>query len=132
FILFVFFFSSRRRHTRFSRDWSQTCALPILYGSPIAEQRLHKGHLIEYLQIVDLFADANVFYRDLEFIRDTDNDAAFGSAVQLGDGQRRDVRSLGELAGLHDGVLTRAPVEYEQHLVGCLGYHLLHDTADLG
>src|SRR5690606_40278830 len=24
-----FFFSSRRRHTRFSRDWSQTCALPI-------------------------------------------------------------------------------------------------------
>src|SRR5256884_511566 len=25
-----FFFSSRRRHTRCSRDWSQTCALPIL------------------------------------------------------------------------------------------------------
>src|SRR5690606_41663856 len=24
-----FFFSSRRRHTRFSRDWVQTCALPI-------------------------------------------------------------------------------------------------------
>src|SRR5690606_40786150 len=28
-----FFFSSRRRHTRFSRDWSSTCALPILPGS---------------------------------------------------------------------------------------------------
>src|SRR5690606_17003639 len=26
-----FFFSSRRRHTRFSRDWSQTCALPISF-----------------------------------------------------------------------------------------------------
>src|SRR5690606_41020532 len=25
-----FFFSSRRRHTRFSRDWSSDCALPIL------------------------------------------------------------------------------------------------------
>src|SRR5690606_40696711 len=25
----IFFFSSRRRHTRFSRDWIQTCALPI-------------------------------------------------------------------------------------------------------
>src|SRR5216684_2190911 len=25
----VFFFSSRRRHTRCSRDWIQTCALPI-------------------------------------------------------------------------------------------------------
>src|SRR3990167_10519926 len=26
---FLFFFSSRRRHTRFDCDWSQTCALPI-------------------------------------------------------------------------------------------------------
>src|SRR5207245_5066247 len=25
----TFFFSSRRRHTRCYRDWSQTCALPI-------------------------------------------------------------------------------------------------------
>src|SRR5436305_4437342 len=25
-----FFFSSRRRHTRCGRDWSSTCALPIL------------------------------------------------------------------------------------------------------
>src|SRR5690606_27183084 len=28
------FFSSRRRHTRFSRDWSQTCALPISGHGP--------------------------------------------------------------------------------------------------
>src|SRR3712207_9101465 len=28
---FFFFFSSRRRHTRYWRDWSQTCALPILF-----------------------------------------------------------------------------------------------------
>src|SRR5215813_1510209 len=26
----LFFFSSRRRHTSCGRDWSQTCALPIL------------------------------------------------------------------------------------------------------
>src|SRR6266498_1135937 len=25
----IFFFSSRRRHTRCGRDWSKTCALPI-------------------------------------------------------------------------------------------------------
>src|SRR6202790_3616453 len=25
----LFFFSSRRRHTRYYSDWSQTCALPI-------------------------------------------------------------------------------------------------------
>src|SRR5687768_7088077 len=29
FFFFFFFFSSRRRHTRCSRDWVQTCALPI-------------------------------------------------------------------------------------------------------
>src|SRR5437868_9578947 len=28
-----FFFSSRRRHTRSKRDWSQTCALPIFLKS---------------------------------------------------------------------------------------------------
>src|SRR5690606_41057260 len=28
-VAFCFFFSSRRRHTRFSRDWSSDCALPI-------------------------------------------------------------------------------------------------------
>src|SRR5574337_1891104 len=27
--VFIFFFSSRRRHTRLSGDWIQTCALPI-------------------------------------------------------------------------------------------------------
>src|SRR2546430_13878370 len=31
-----FFFSSRRRHTRFDCDWSQTCALPISPASAIA------------------------------------------------------------------------------------------------
>src|SRR5690625_4780545 len=29
--MFFFFFSSRRRHTRWPRDWSSTCALPISY-----------------------------------------------------------------------------------------------------
>src|SRR5699024_11574743 len=31
-LLFSFFFSSRRRHTRSKRDWSSTCALPIFLG----------------------------------------------------------------------------------------------------
>src|SRR5215203_7526469 len=30
----IFFFSSRRRHTRYWRDWIQTCALPILDADP--------------------------------------------------------------------------------------------------
>src|SRR5699024_12533435 len=28
-MIYLFFFSSRRRHTRSKRDWSSTCALPI-------------------------------------------------------------------------------------------------------
>jgi len=31
-LLVFFFFSSRRRHTRYWRDWVQTCALPICEG----------------------------------------------------------------------------------------------------
>src|SRR2546430_17437001 len=31
---FVFFFSSRRRHTRFDCDWSSACALPIFSSTP--------------------------------------------------------------------------------------------------
>src|SRR3712207_4685447 len=30
------FFSSRRRHTRYWRDWSQTCALPISIDEAVA------------------------------------------------------------------------------------------------
>src|SRR5262249_57929554 len=29
----IFFFSSRRRHTRLVSDWSKTCALPIFQGT---------------------------------------------------------------------------------------------------
>src|SRR2546427_9711138 len=32
-----FFFSSRRRHTRFDCDWIQTCALPILTTTLVYE-----------------------------------------------------------------------------------------------
>src|SRR5207247_9713786 len=33
----IFFFSSRRRHTRSTRDWSSTCALPISLPRPVVE-----------------------------------------------------------------------------------------------
>src|SRR5476651_2786886 len=35
----AFLFSSRRRHTRYWRDWSQTCALPISRGPRRVEFR---------------------------------------------------------------------------------------------
>src|SRR5690606_41205853 len=39
FSLLFFFFSSRRRHTRFSRDWSSTCALPIFTKTARVDDR---------------------------------------------------------------------------------------------
>src|SRR2546426_12584603 len=43
----VFFFSSRRRHTRLQGDWIQTCALPILHTDQFnhapAQLFLHTG-----------------------------------------------------------------------------------------
>src|SRR3546814_4696939 len=40
YVLFVFFFSSRRRHTSFALVTGvQTCALPILSGYPLAHGR---------------------------------------------------------------------------------------------
>src|SRR6266849_10479041 len=40
-LVFFFFFSSRRRHTRSTRDWSQTCALPI-FGALLALMACHE------------------------------------------------------------------------------------------
>src|SRR3712207_7264579 len=41
----IFFFSSRRRHTRYWRDWSSECALPIYraYGDPTLRNFLLLG-----------------------------------------------------------------------------------------
>src|SRR5256885_13573690 len=41
----MFFFSSRRRHTRLQGDWSSTCALPICREvGPRTRGRSHGGH----------------------------------------------------------------------------------------
>src|SRR5690554_7309658 len=40
----LFFFSSRRRHTRCGRDWSSECALPIFWGySSAIVQRIERA-----------------------------------------------------------------------------------------
>src|SRR5690606_40004718 len=39
-IIFYFFFSSRRRHTRFSRDWSSDVCSSDLVGVEAARQRV--------------------------------------------------------------------------------------------
>src|SRR6478735_11759736 len=41
----LFFFSSRRRHTRLQGDWSQTCALPISLRAHAGEVAFPGGRL---------------------------------------------------------------------------------------
>src|SRR5256885_6761013 len=44
----LFFFSSRRRHTRLQGDWSSTCALPICYAITVHSKAIYAS-LIELL-----------------------------------------------------------------------------------
>src|SRR5687768_18330830 len=56
---FYFFFSGRRRHTRCSRDWSQTCALPIYGRGEVAVDRGH-DHDVDRRQGVELLPRRHV------------------------------------------------------------------------
>src|SRR3989449_1140595 len=53
-----FFFSSRRRHTRCSRDWSSDCALPILINVPELARNIYH-HWQRELQYANTYTDAN-------------------------------------------------------------------------
>src|SRR5690606_36155709 len=58
FSVFLFFFSSRRRHTRFSRDWSSdVCSSDLLQTTmePFVLLRQQDEHLLGRVQIIDLF-----------------------------------------------------------------------------
>src|SRR5690606_40441368 len=49
FVFCFFFFSSRRRHTRFSRDWSSdVCSSDLLYGLLFRNLHYLQLHLISY------------------------------------------------------------------------------------
>ena len=98
----------------------------------LLKQRFHEAPAVEELQVVDLFADADVFDRQVQFAGDREHDTAFGGAVELGHDEAGDVDELRELAGLLHGVLAGGAVEHEQDFVRRFGYLLLRDAHDLG
>src|SRR2546423_1351803 len=73
--------------------------------------RLHRH------QVVGLLADTEELHRELELVRDRQDSPALRGAMELGDDDAGDLRGLGELPRLHDGVLARRAVEDEEHLV---------------
>ena len=108
-----------------SRPYS---SLPVLF----CKQRLDEAAAVEELEVVDLFADADVFDRQVQFAGDREHDAAFRGAVELGHDEAGDIDELRELAGLLHGVLAGGAVEHEQHFVRRFGNLLLGDAHDLG
>src|SRR5690606_40515452 len=63
----VFFFSSRRRHTRFSRDWSSDVALPIFGARELAPVATIVGAFVFGFAIVLAGGCATgTFYRSSE------------------------------------------------------------------
>ena len=68
------------------------------------EKTIHKGLAVEDLQVVDAFADADIFDRNLELVGDADDHATLGGAVELGQSQSVDFSGGSELLGLFDGV----------------------------
>src|SRR5256885_12536853 len=72
----IFFFSSRRRHTRLQGDWSSTCALPIsfrrlkhktqVFFSPTGDHyRTRLTHTLEVSQIARTIAKVLRLHEEL-------------------------------------------------------------------
>ena len=109
-----------------------TAGGPSALAGAVAEERLDELFAVEYAQLVDAFSDADVTDRDVELVADADYHAAFGCAVEFGDGERSDLRRLRELPGLLESVLSGRAVQHEHHLVRRAGNYLAHDVADFG
>lgn len=58
------------------------CLLPVVW-----EKGVYKFDAVENLQLIDAFANTNVFDWDLELIGDADNNTAFGRSIQFRDCQ---------------------------------------------
>ena len=94
-----------------------------------SEKRFHKFFLVEHLEVIDAFTEADIFYRDFELVGDTYHHAAFGCAVELCNGKLVDVGGSHELACLFKGILPGGAVEHQEDFVRGIGYHFLHDVA---
>jgi len=112
-------------------DRKQTAFAPYLFISA-SEEAVDKFGFVEDLEVVNLFSHSDVPDGDFEFVGDGEDDAAFGCAIELGEGEGGDFGGFGELAGLLDCVLPGGGIEDEEYFVGRCGHDLLHDALDFG
>ncbi len=86
---------------------------------------------IEFLKVVDLLSDTDIFDRDAEFRLDCNGDAALCSTVKLCEDDAGDVSSFHELAGLYQGVLSCSAVEDNESLTVSFRVLFIDDAVDL-
>src|SRR5687768_18188736 len=72
YVLSVFFFSSRRRHTRCSRDWSSDVCSSDLPGTQLTMRTFHIGGAAQVNETshLEAISDGIVQYRDMPTITD--------------------------------------------------------------
>src|SRR5690606_40732481 len=90
---FHFFFSSRRRHTRFSRDWSSDVCSSDLGLHLGAENGVDAGEAVEGEY---RFLDADVVQLTLDEVEAREALAGHDAGGDLGDGQRSEERRVGK------------------------------------
>src|SRR5437870_13615807 len=105
----MFFFSSRRRHTRWPRDWSSDCALPIFARVQTAEAYFYLGELAllrvdvaearrRFDAVVDLVGK-DVALKRLKIGRASCRERGRATAVS---GRRMERGAVGRAAGVGD------------------------------
>src|SRR5436190_15639348 len=66
----------------------------------LVEKPVNIAFRVEHHQVIDLLADTDVADRQVQFLCDSDSDAALGCAVEFGEDNSRDVGGFHELTCL--------------------------------
>ena len=95
------------------------------------KQRLDKGIGVKRLEVVQGFANADEFDRQVHRLAHGDNNASFRRAVELGQDHAGTADAFGENLGLANRVLAVGGVDDEQDFMGCPGNEPLDDVTNL-
>src|SRR3970040_2973673 len=97
----------------------------------ILKKGLDEPGRVEGLEIFDLFADADVFYRKSQFGLNADDDAALGGAVEFGQHDAGDIGRFLKNARLLQPVLSRGRVQVQERFMGGVGLFPRNYAANL-
>lgn len=74
------------------------------------QEGLDELYTVEALKVGHLFTETDILHRNLKLVANSDDYASFGSTVEFGNGERRDLCSSGKLSRLFKSILTRRTI----------------------